>query len=139
MPRFYEYRTHSDRRRSGSYDLVPAGEGDFNFTRHPAGIIPEELHMHKKQTDYFAVVSGKVMFRLVPEDGKEEKFIMTGSSHKTLIVPPGIWHGYLAVEPSIMVFYLSRKYDPADEFRRKTDPSEWKLPDNDWENKNRVD
>ena len=127
MPQFYEYRTHSDNRRSGSYDIVPGVTGDFNFTKHSAGIIPEELHMHKKQTDYFTVVSGKVMFRLVFEDGKEEKFIMTDNDKKTLIISPNIWHGYTALEPSIMVFYLSYKFDSSDEFRKKTNPSEWKL------------
>ncbi len=128
MPQFYEYRAHSDNRRSGSYDIIPGVEGDFNFTKHPAGIIPEELHMHKKQTDYFAVVQGKVMFRLVTEDGKEEKFIMTEDDHKTLIILPGVWHGYTALEPLIMVFYLTHKYDSNDEFRRKTEASEWELP-----------
>lgn len=127
MKQFYEYRTHSDHRRSGSYDIVPGVEGDFNFTKHPAGIIPEELHMHKKQTDYFIVASGKIMFRLVYEDGREEKFIMTENDHKTLIIPPGTWHGYIAIEPSIMIFYLSHKYDQDDEFRQKTNPSEWEL------------
>ncbi len=83
--------------------------------------------MHKRQTDYFAVVQGKVMFRLVFEDGKEEKFIMTENDHKTLVIPPSIWHGYMALKPSIMVFYLSHKYDSNDEFRRKTDSKEWEL------------
>ncbi|KKR55414.1 MAG: hypothetical protein UT92_C0005G0004 [Candidatus Curtissbacteria bacterium GW2011_GWA1_40_24] len=128
MPKFYEYRTHSDSRRSGSYDIIPGVDGDFNFTKHPAGIIPEELHMHKNQTDYFAVIQGRVMFRLIYENGKEEKFIMTENDKKTLIIPPDIWHGYTALEPSVMVFYLSHKFDSSDEFRKKTDPSEWKLP-----------
>lgn len=127
MPQFYEYRTHSDHRRNGSYDIIPGLKGDFNFTVHNPNVIPEELHMHKRQTDYFAVAKGKVMFRLVDENGAEEKFIMTENDKKTLIISPGIWHGYLALEPSIMVFYLSHKYDSSDEFRRKTEPSEWKI------------
>ncbi len=128
MPEFYEYRTHSNHRRNGAYDVIPGIGGDFNFTKHPAGAIPEELHMHKNQTDYFAVVEGKVMFRLVSEDGKEEKFIMTENDHKTLIISPGVWHGYMALEPSIIAFYLSHKYDVSDEFKKKTNPSEWVLP-----------
>lgn len=127
MPQFYEYRTHSDHRRSGSYDIIPGVEGDFNFTKHPAGVIPEELHMHKRQTDYFAVAQGKVLFRLVHENGKEEKFVLSEDDHKTLIILPGIWHGYVAIEPSIMVFYLSHKYDSNDEFRKKIDSSGWAL------------
>ncbi len=129
MPQFYEYRTHSDHRRMGAYDIVPSMPGDFNFTIHNPNVIPEELHMHKKQTDYFAVASGKVMFRLVYEDGREEKFVMTENDHKTLIIPPGIWHNYMALEPSIMVFYISHKYDPADEFHKKTNPTKRDLSD----------
>lgn len=84
--------------------------------------------MHKKQTDYFAVAKGVVMFRLVYKNGKEEKFTLSENDHQTLIIPPGVWHGYTALKPSIMVFYLTHKYDSADEFRRKTKPSEWKVP-----------
>lgn len=128
MPEFYEYRIHEDHRRKGAYDIIPGIEGDFNFTKHNPNIIPEELHMHKRQIDYFTVVQGQVMFRLVYEDGRpEEKFIISENDKKTLIIPPGTWHGYIAIEPSIMIFYLSHKYDQNDEFRRKTNPSEWEL------------
>ena len=126
--KFHNHRVHAEHRRAGADDLVPSLPGDFNFTIHQPSVIPEELHMHKKQTDYFVVAKGKVMFRLVYEDGKEEKFILTDKDHKTLEIPPGVWHGYLALEPSIMVFYLTQKYNPKDEFRKKTKPEEWKLP-----------
>ena len=59
---------------------------------------------------------------------KKEKIIVSENDHKTVIIPPGVWHGYTALKPSIMAFYLSHKYDPKDEFRKKIDPSEWKVP-----------
>lgn len=129
MPQFHEYRNHSDHRRKGAYDIVPGLSGDFNFTVHNPNVIPEELHMHKRQTDYFAVARGKVMFRLVYEDGREEKFILTENDKKTLIIPPGIWHNYMALEPAVMVFYISHKYDSKDEMKRLSKPSEWLVPD----------
>ena len=125
--KFHEYRVHEDHRRRGSYDVVPSLPGDLNFTIHNPEVRPEELHMHKDQTDYFAVAKGRVLFRLEDKDGKEEKFIMTEDDHKTLEIPPGIWHGYMALEPSIMVFYLTHKYDPNDEFRRPVDAEGWTL------------
>ena len=70
------------------------------------------------------------MFRLVHEDGKEEKFIMTEKSNKGLIISPGIWHGYVALKSSIMVFYISHKFDTNDEYRKKTKKSEWRVPKN---------
>ena len=37
-----------------------------------------------------------------------------------LKIPPGIYHGYKALEPdSILMYYLTEKYDPQDEFREK--------------------
>lgn len=125
---WHEHRIHKDHRRSGAYDIVPGLPGDINFTIHYPNVAPEELHLHKFQTDYFSVIQGKVLFRLVYGDGRpEEKFVFSEDDHKTLIISPGVWHGYMALEPSIMVFYINHKYDARDEFRRKTDPSEWTL------------
>lgn len=128
MAKFHKYRTHKDHRRAGAYDIVPGMEGDFNFTVHEPMVIPEEMHMHKKQTDYFTVAKGKVWFRLVGKSGKEEQFMMTEGEGNTLVIPPGVWHGYVALVPSIMVFYISHKFDTADEFRKPCKSSEWKLP-----------
>ncbi len=129
--KLHEYRRHEDNRRKGSYDIVPNLPGDMNFTVHPKGVIPEELHLHKKQTDYFTVAQGKVMFLLVDKKGKAEKFILSSADHKTLIISPGTWHGYTALEDNtIMVFYISHKFDTSDEFRRKCDPSDWDAPGN---------
>lgn len=129
MPKFYKYRTHKDNRRAGSYNIFPSVEGDANFTIHPAKIIPKELHMHKKQTDYFTVAKGKVLFRLIHKNGKDEQFVLSDNDSKTLIISPGIWHGYTALEDdTIMVFYISHKYDEKDEFRKEFDLSGWKLP-----------
>lgn len=127
MAKFHQFRTHFDQRRNGRYDIIPILEGDLNFTFHFPKIIPKELHMHKKQTDYFIVAKGKVMFRLVNKKGKEEKFVITENDNKTVIIKPNTWHGYVALEESIMIFYITHKYDAADEFRKKTKTSEWKL------------
>lgn len=124
---FHEYRAHEDHRRKGRYDIVPELGGDLNFSIHPPGIVPDELHMHKLQTDYFTVAQGRVFFRLVYQDGKEEKFVLSADDKKTLVIPPGVWHNYTALEPALMIFYISRKYDPADEFRRPVDAKGWTL------------
>jgi len=122
----YEYRVHEDHRRRGAYDIIPGLPGDMNFTVHVPGVIPEELHMHHHQTDYFVVAHGKVLFRLVYDDGRpEEKFIVTEQDKKTVIIPPEVWHGYLAIEPSTMIFYITQKFNTADELRRKCSPEDW--------------
>jgi dTDP-4-dehydrorhamnose 3,5-epimerase-like enzyme len=125
MPNFIPYRVHEDHRRRGAYDIFPSLPGDANFTKHTADVVPEELHMHKIHTDYFTVAVGRVKFRLIYEDGREEKFFLSEKDHKTLAVPPGVWHMYMAVEPSMMVFYIDHKFDIADEFRKPLAPGGW--------------
>ena len=91
MPQFQDYRVHEDNRRSGAYNIFPSLPGDVNFTKHNPDVVPDELHMHKIHTDYFTVATGSVKFRLVHEDGTEEKFLLTEKDKKTLVIPPGIW------------------------------------------------
>ena len=125
---FHPHRVHEDHRRRGAYEIVPGLSGDVNFTVHKTGVIPHEWHMHKIHTDYFAVVEGKVLFRFAYDDGRpEEKIVLTQDDHKTLILPSGVWHNYIALEPSILVFYISQKFDTNDEFRRPCDAEGWEL------------
>lgn len=125
----YKYRIHSDHRRSGKYDLFPALPGDVNITKHASHVRPEELHMHKHQTDYFAVVEGRVLFRLLYDDGRpSEMEVVSAEDGKVVVIPPGVWHGYMAIEPAMMVFYITHKYDQTDEFRRTIDLSDWDHP-----------
>ncbi|MEK9147987.1 MAG: hypothetical protein AAB650_00970 [Patescibacteria group bacterium] len=124
---FHEYRFHEDDRRKGRYDIVSGLVGEMNFSVHPAGVVPEEWHMHKIHTDYFTVAKGRALFRLLYEDGREEKIILSERDAKTLIVPPGVWHNYTALEPTIMIFYIDRKFDAADEFRKPCDADGWSV------------
>lgn len=126
LTQFHEQRFHEDARRRGFYDIIPGLQGDMNFAVMPAGII-SGMHMHKIHTDYFTVAKGRVMFRLVAEDGKEEKVVLSEHSRKTLIIQPGIWHGYKSLEPSVMVFYISQKFNEDDEFKKPTKPEEWEI------------
>lgn len=124
---FHAQRFHEDERRRGYYDVVPGLPGDMNFTDMPAGVIAG-MHMHKKQTDYFAVAKGRVLFRLIWEDGKEERVVLSAHSRKTLVIPPGVWHGYKSLEPSILLFYISEKFNIGDEHKKPTSEEEWQTP-----------
>jgi len=124
LVKFQEHRFHEDDRRRGFYDIVPGLPGDMNFSEMPAGVIAG-MHMHKKHTDYFVVAKGKVIFRLVSKSGQEERIVLSSHSKKTLIISPGIWHGYKSLEPSILFFYIDRKFDVDDEFKRPTSAQEW--------------
>lgn len=122
---WHEHRFHEDARRRGFYDIIPGLPGEMNFTHMPAEVICG-LHLHKKHTDYFAVAKGSVLIRLVYEDGRpEEKFVVSEHAHKTIIIPPGVWHGYKSLEPTVLVFYIDQKFDTADELRQPTRSEEW--------------
>ncbi|MCI0533352.1 hypothetical protein L0Y49_03995, partial [bacterium] len=77
---------------------------------------------------YFTVAKGSVLFRLISEKDDKERIVLSEHSRKTLAIPPGVWHGYRSLEPSILLFYIDRKFSGGDEFRRPTDPSEWEIP-----------
>ena len=122
--KLHDQRFHEDDRRRGFYDIVPGLKGDLNFTHVPKGSIAG-MHMHKEQSDYFVVAKGAMLFRLITEDGREERITLSPYSRKTLIIPPGVWHGYKALEDSIVIFYIDQKFNTSDEHRRVTTPEEW--------------
>ena len=127
MAQWHEHRFHEDYRRRGFYDLVPGLRGEMNVTHMNADVI-SGMHLHKVQTDYFMVAKGSIMVRLSYDDGRpSEKFVLSERSHKTLMIPPNVWHGYRALEPSILVFYIDRKFSQDDEFRRPTVKDEWEI------------
>ncbi len=124
---FHDQRFNEDGRRRGFYDIIPGLPGDMNFTHMKAGRICG-LHMHERQTDYFAVAQGSILVRLLYEDGRpEEKFVISEHTRKTLIIPPGVWHGYKSLEPAVLVFYIDKKFSTDDEHRRPTDPKDWEI------------
>jgi len=123
--KWHEHRFHEDARRRGFYDLVPGLSGDINFTQMYPGVICG-MHMHQQQTDYFAVIKGSISIRLIYDDGRaEEKFVVSEHTHKTIIIPPGVWHGYKTLEPTILFFYIDKKFNMDDELRRPTVAEEW--------------
>ena len=79
-----------------------------------------ESNGHKKQTDYWFCPKGsfKVGLGRPREDGGVDVFwyYLSDKNFHVLQIPPGIWHGYKALEMnSIMLYYLSEKYDENDE------------------------
>ena len=65
--------------------------------------------------------------------GEEVKFeYLSDKNPKILEIPPGVWHGYKALQPeSIMLYYLNQKYDTNDEWKVKPGHfgESWKIED----------
>lgn len=94
--------------------------------RAQAGVM-KGLHLHYIQWDYWRVVTGKMFVGLYdarpgsPTDGISTSFIMSPEAPSALSIPPGVAHGYYAVEDLEMIYLLSEVYNPDDEFGVRAD------------------
>ena len=86
-------------------------------------------HKHNIQTDYWCCLKGSFKVGLaspanVPQEAGDiydVKFeYLSEKNPRILKIPPGIYHGYKALEPnSILIYYLTEKFNPKDELRAK--------------------
>ena len=82
---------------------------------------------HKIQTDYWTCLKGSfkvgLAYPIYNDDGNFTRHevvweYLSDKNPKALRIPPGIYHGYKALEAgSIMLYYLTEKYNPSDEMR----------------------
>jgi dTDP-4-dehydrorhamnose 3,5-epimerase len=92
--------------------------------------VVKAWHYHLKQTDVWFVPWGKIKAGLFdarngsPTCGVANTLVMGGGSSVALVIPPGVFHGYLTLaEQAILINTTNRPYDPADEFRAPWDDS----------------
>lgn len=76
-------------------------------------------HRHQIQTDHWVCIKGAIKVGLHDPDTGETWFeYLSEKNSVCLSIPPGIWHGYTAIEPgSILMYGLTEKYNPDDEER----------------------
>lgn len=79
------------------------------------------LHFHRRQADYWYVVSGEALVVLhdlrlgSPTDGTTDVLELSDREHVGLYVPPGVAHGFYARTDLTLTYLVDRYYDPADE------------------------
>jgi quercetin dioxygenase-like cupin family protein len=100
-------RIAKDTRGKNYWDLFNFLPGQMNAVFTKAG-VKRGLHRHKKQHEYFFIVSGSFRFHL---DGQER----TVNEGELLEVRPNKWHGLGALEDGWFVYYQKNKFDPDDE------------------------
>lgn len=90
--------------------------------------IVKAWHYHLKQTDVWFVPWGKVKVGLFDARqgsrtcGVANGVVMGGGNNVTLVIPPGVFHGYLTLtEHAILINTTSEPYDPQDEYRAAWD------------------
>ena len=114
---------HEDNRAQRIIDIFKLEDKQLNIsivqsTEHIVG-----LHMHKLQTDYFFCVKGSFQIfqarTKIPDNKQWFSYLSDKNPCKYIKIPPLTYHGYKAVEPgSIMLYYLTKKYNPKDEYKK---------------------
>jgi dTDP-4-dehydrorhamnose 3,5-epimerase len=90
-------------------------QANHSFSR--AGVV-RGLHYHRHQHDLWYIVRGRARIGLADLRGREplvETFDLDERSAATLLIPPGVAHGYLAIDDLDLIYLVTRTYDPDDE------------------------
>jgi dTDP-4-dehydrorhamnose 3,5-epimerase len=89
----------------------------FNHSFSRANVL-RGLHYHRHQADLWYIVRGLAQVALADLRGDRpfvEVFDLGGGSATTIYIPPGVAHGYLAIDDVDMLYAVTRTYDPDDE------------------------
>ena len=98
------------------YDMPKFGQ--VYIIGDPVRGIIRAFHKHQELWDYFCIVKGSAKFIFV-DDRKESKtykeketIILSEKSPKVVIIPPGIYHGWMSLEDNTaMISIASEVYD----------------------------
>jgi dTDP-4-dehydrorhamnose 3,5-epimerase len=92
------------------------------------------VHWHNRHHDVIVAIAGWVLAGLVdlrrgsPTERKAELLRLDAESPGALVVPSGVGHGLLSVEPSVVMYGVSRYWDPDDELGVRWDDPELGIP-----------
>ena len=118
---FLNVSYHEDDRAQRYLDVFEnLGTGQINLSYINSTEHVVAWHKHNIQTDYWVCIKGSFKIGLATyEEGANFEYL-SDRNPRVLKIPPGIYHGYKALEPdSILMYYLTEKYNPQDEFRAK--------------------
>lgn len=92
-----------------------------NLSTSSAGVL-RGLHYHRRQLDYWVVASGRAFVALV-----DVRPLLSGLGPRALVetrqlaaddwivIPTGVAHGFLALEPLELIYFVTNEYDGTDE------------------------
>ena len=91
-----------------------------NLSSSAAGVL-RGLHYHRRQLDYWIVLSGRAFVALVDvrpvADGRGPAAVATRelAPDDWVVIPTGVAHGFLALEPLELLYLVTNEYDGSDE------------------------
>lgn len=99
----------------GGREMIQANRGD----RQAGAVVG--LHFHRKQADWWYVVSGTARVVLhdlrvgSPTDGVTWCFDLSAGVPQGVYIPPGVGHGFASLTDVTLTYLVDGYYDPADE------------------------
>lgn len=113
---FYNIPWNEDDRAQRLLNIFPKMGGQLNVSYINSIDHVVAWHAHKIQTDYWTVLKGSLKVGLADTDVRWE--YLSDKNPRVLKINPGTYHGYKALEPgTILLYYLTHKYDSSDEYR----------------------
>ena len=92
-----------------------------NLSSSAAGVL-RGLHLHRRQLDYWVVAAGRAFVALVDvrpllEASGPRPLVETRElgADDWVVIPRGVAHGFLALEPLELVYLVTNEYDGTDE------------------------
>ena len=120
----YSFETiqyHEDDRAQRLLNVFDEINGQCNISYVNSTQHVVAWHKHAIQTDYWYCIKGSFKVGLATRTNGHANVqweYLSDKNPRVLKIPPGIYHGYKALEPdSILVYYLTEKYDPDDQIK----------------------
>jgi len=92
-----------------------------NLSSSAAGVL-RGLHYHRRQLDYWVVASGRALVALVDvrpvasgAAGRAPVETHELSADDWVVIPTGVAHGFLALEPLELLYLVTNEFDGSDE------------------------
>lgn len=92
-----------------------------NLSTSAAGVL-RGLHYHRRQLDYWVVASGRALVAVVDVrpllDGTGDRALVETrelSADEWVVIPAGVAHGFLALEPLELLYLVTNEFDGSDE------------------------
>ena len=92
-----------------------------NRSDSAAGTI-RGLHFHRTQSDYWLCLHGTLLVCVhdarpsSPTEGVTQGIVLDSSTNAGVYIPPGVAHGFAALEDSTLTYLVDNYYDGDDEF-----------------------
>ena len=92
-----------------------------NLSTSARGVL-RGLHLHRRQLDYWVVAEGRAFVALVDARGLIDGTAASAAvearelvQNDWVVIPAGVAHGFLALEPTRLLYLVTNEYDGSDE------------------------